>query len=298
MTLESAVLVAYFSCLVVLSVYGAHRFHIIRLYLRHRSDEPTPAREFESLPVVTVQLPVYNEVYVVDRLIRSVAALRDPREKLEIQVLDDSTDESRQMARAKVQHLRLHSPALPEGTRDDWNGPLDIVYIHRVDRTGYKAGALDAGLTGAKGELVAIFDADFIPQGDSLTTLVGHFLGEANAKTGMVQARWGHMNREMSLLTKVQARMLEWMPTAGRGLPRLFTLDRRLAMPCGFAYRIVKGQVAFSNMNRAGRPEGDVFYPHTLAPVDLLMAGLITYRAFDKYVQRASTGGSASASLH
>ncbi len=96
----------------------------------------------------------------------------------------------------------------------------------------------------------------------------------------------------------VQARMLEWMPTAGRGLPRLFTLDRRLAMPCGFAYRIVKGQVAFSNMNRAGRPEGDVFYPHTLAPVELLMAGLITYRAFDNYVQRASTGGSASASLH
>jgi hypothetical protein len=93
----------------------------------------------------------------------------------------------------------------------------------------------------------------------------------------------------------VQARMLEWMPTAGSGLPRLFTLDRRVAMPCGFAYRIVKGQVAFANMNRAGRPEGDVFYPSTLAPVELLMAGLITYRAFDNYVQRARAGGSASA---
>jgi hypothetical protein len=93
----------------------------------------------------------------------------------------------------------------------------------------------------------------------------------------------------------VQARMLEWMPTAGAGLPKLFTLDRRVAMPCGFAYRMVKGQVAFSNMNRAGRPEGDVFYPGMLAPVELLMAGLITQRAFDDYVRQARSEGSACA---
>ena len=93
----------------------------------------------------------------------------------------------------------------------------------------------------------------------------------------------------------VQARKLEWMPTAGASLPKLFTLDRRLAMPCGFAYRMVKGQVAFSNMNRAGRPEGDVFYPGMLAPVELLMAGLITQRAFDDYVRQARSEGSACA---
>jgi hypothetical protein len=95
----------------------------------------------------------------------------------------------------------------------------------------------------------------------------------------------------------VQARMLEWMPTAGSQLPSLFTLDRRLGMPGGFAYRMVKGQVAFSNMNRAGQPQGDVFYPGTLAPVALLMAGLITQRAFDDYVRRARQEGSACAAM-
>jgi hypothetical protein len=113
------------------------------------------------------------------------------------------------MARAKVQHLRLHPPALPEGTREDWNGPLDIVYIHRVDRTGYKAGALDEGLRVAKGELVAIFDADFVPGDTFLRDLVPHFIGAENAKVGMVQARWGHMNRDSSWLTRVQALMLD-----------------------------------------------------------------------------------------
>src|SRR5205814_1349317 len=94
----------------------------------------------EDLPHVTIQLPLYNEATVVARLLEHTARMAYPREKLEIQVLDDSTDESRQMARAKVQHLRAHSPELPAGTREDWQGPLDIVYIHRVDRTGYKAG--------------------------------------------------------------------------------------------------------------------------------------------------------------
>jgi cellulose synthase/poly-beta-1,6-N-acetylglucosamine synthase-like glycosyltransferase len=130
-----------------------------------------------------------------------------PRHKLEIQVLDDSTDESRQMARAKVEALRKNPPRLPEGTRADWNGPLDITYIHRVDRTGYKAGALDAGLKVAKGELIAIFDADFVPGHEFLRALVPHFTGDQSV--GMVQARWGHMNRDLSLLTRVQALMLD-----------------------------------------------------------------------------------------
>src|SRR5262249_37993310 len=150
----------------------------------------------EALPHVTIQLPLYNEATVVGRLLTATARIAYPRSKLEIQVLDDSTDESRQLARAKVEGLRKHPPALPTGTRSDWSGPLDITYIHRVDRTGYKAGALDAGLKVAKGELIAIFDADFIPTERFLRDLVPHFTHDP--KVGMVQARWGHMNRDLS----------------------------------------------------------------------------------------------------
>ena len=216
--MHAALCFAYFAVLLLLATYGLHRSHLVftclRLHkkLKQLKDTAPPIAldaDPDSLPHVTIQLPHYNEATVVARLLEATAKMAYPRSKLEIQVLDDSTDESRAMARAKVQHLRHHAPALPEGTREDWNGPLDIVYIHRVDRTGYKAGALDAGLTVAKGELVAIFDADFIPQNDFLTQLVGHFVGEANAKTGMVQARWGHMNRDLSLLTRVQALMLD-----------------------------------------------------------------------------------------
>jgi GT2 family glycosyltransferase len=160
-----------------------------------------------SLPHVTIQLPLYNEATVVGRLLAATAKMAYPRSKLEIQVLDDSTDESRQIARAKVESLRANPPALPGGVREDWDGALDITYIHRVDRVGYKAGALDAGLKVAKGELIAIFDADFIPGEDFLRALVPHFVADRNV--GMVQARWGHMNRDVSLLTRVQALMLD-----------------------------------------------------------------------------------------
>lgn len=209
---------AYFAVLLLLAMYGLHRSHLVFTVLRLRGKlealrKGVPAvpldADPESLPRVTIQLPLYNEATVVARLLDATARMAYPRSKLEIQVLDDSTDESRQMARAKVQQLRHHAPSLPDGVREDWGGPLDIVYIHRVDRTGYKAGALDAGLKVAKGELIAIFDADFIPGDRFLVDLVGHFMGEENAKTGMVQARWGHMNREMSLLTRVQALMLD-----------------------------------------------------------------------------------------
>ena len=205
--MEIAVISIYMVVMSILGLYGFHRGQLLYLYWRHRGDTPKPPKHFDELPFVTVQLPMYNEMYVAERLLEGVAAIDYPKNKLEIQVLDDSTDESRQMARAKVQHLRHHSPAMGEATREDWDGPLDIVYIHRVDRTGYKAGALDAGLEVAKGELVAIFDADFIPGDRFLVDLVPHFTGDA--KVGMVQARWGHMNREMSLLTRVQALMLD-----------------------------------------------------------------------------------------
>jgi cellulose synthase/poly-beta-1,6-N-acetylglucosamine synthase-like glycosyltransferase len=207
---------AYFAVLLLLAMYGLHRSHLVLTCLRFR-DRLRALREGlprlpvdtdpETLPHVTIQLPLYNEATVVARLLEHTARMRYPRSKLEIQVLDDSTDETRQLTRAKVASLRDESAPLPEGVRRDWNGELDMVYIHRVDRTGYKAGALDAGLEVAKGELVAIFDADFLPTETFLLDLVPHFVGDP--KVGMVQARWGHMNRDVSLLTRVQALMLD-----------------------------------------------------------------------------------------
>jgi len=216
--MQVALCFAYFAVLLLLATYGLHRSHLVLTCLRHTKKlrelrEGAPRLPLDadpaSLPHVTIQLPLYNEATVVGRLLEQTAKMAYPREKLEIQVLDDSTDESRQIARAKVMQLKNAPPPMTEGARADWAGDLDIVYLHRVDRTGYKAGALDAGLKVAKGELVAIFDADFIPGDTFLRDLVPHFVGEENAKTGMVQARWGHMNRELSWLTRVQALMLD-----------------------------------------------------------------------------------------
>jgi len=207
---------AYFAVLLLLATYGLHRSHLVFTVLRLRErlkhvtrDNPrlSTATDPASLPHVTIQLPLYNEATVVQRLLEKTATMAYPRAKLEIQVLDDSTDESRQMARQAVENLRDNPPKLPDGTPAEWDGPLDIVYIHRVDRTGYKAGALDAGQKVAKGELIAIFDADFLPIETFLLDLVPHFMNDA--KVGMVQARWGHMNRDLSLLTRVQALMLD-----------------------------------------------------------------------------------------
>jgi glycosyltransferase involved in cell wall biosynthesis len=145
---------------------------------------------------VTVQLPLFNEATVAVRLLEHVSRFDYPRDRLEIQLLDDSIDETGQLVRAAMRRL----------SEDEATSDLDVVYIHRVDRTGYKAGALDAGMKVAKGELVAIFDADFLPQPEFLRALVGHF---ADPKVGMVQARWGHLNRDHSLLTRVQALMLD-----------------------------------------------------------------------------------------
>jgi cellulose synthase/poly-beta-1,6-N-acetylglucosamine synthase-like glycosyltransferase len=214
--MQVALCFAYFAVLLLLAMYGLHRSHLVLTCLRYREKLrglrdglPRVASDADpdALPHVTVQLPLYNEATVVERLLDHVARLSYPRSKLEIQVLDDSTDESRHIARAKVSHLRAAPPAQGEGTRADWDGELDIVYLHRIDRTGYKAGALDEGLKVAKGELVAIFDADFLPQPDFLRELVPHFT--TDEKVGMVQARWGHMNRDVSLLTRVQALMLD-----------------------------------------------------------------------------------------
>ena len=189
---ETFTLAAYFFVLIILAVYGWHRYYLVYLYMRNRDRQPRTGAALAPLPVVTIQLPLFNEMYVADRLIDAVACIDYPRELLEIQVLDDSTDETRSIAE---QAVRRHAA---QG--------LDIKYLHRTDRTGYKAGALEAGLQVARGEFVAIFDADFLPTPDFLMRLLPHF---ADPKVGMVQARWGHINQDYSLLTKIQSILLD-----------------------------------------------------------------------------------------
>src|SRR5574338_879002 len=185
---ETLILVLYFFVLSILAIYGWHRYYLVYLYMKHKAQRPAPLPPPAVLPRVTVQLPIFNEMYVVDRLIGAVCELDYPRELLEIQVLDDSTDETREIAELAV---RRHAAR-----------GFDIKYLHRVDRTGYKAGALEAGLRVAKADYIAIFDADFIPPKDFLLKTLPHF---DEPKVGMVQARWWHNNESYSLLTTVQA---------------------------------------------------------------------------------------------
>jgi hypothetical protein len=194
--MQIPLVVLYFGVLLVLCGYGAHRAHLVWQCARHRRFLTEAARTRvvpeADLPSVTVQLPLYNEATVVARLLDAAGQLDYPRDRLEIQILDDSTDETRSIAAAKVAELRERG--------------LDAHYIRRTDRVGYKAGALDYGLRTASGELIAIFDADFVPQREFLRDVVGHF---QDPKVGMVQTRWGHMNREHSLFTSIQALMLD-----------------------------------------------------------------------------------------
>ena len=189
---ETLVLVAYYTALVTLALYGWHRYYLVYLHHKYRKQPPTPLGDSNFLPRVTVQLPLFNETYVADRLIDAVCQIDYPPDRLEIQVLDDSTDETTDVARRAVDRWAVRG--------------LDISYIHRTDRTGFKAGALEHGLHTAKGELVAVFDADFVPSVDFLRRSVPHF---ADCSVGMVQARWGHINEGYSLLTKLQAVMLD-----------------------------------------------------------------------------------------
>jgi cellulose synthase/poly-beta-1,6-N-acetylglucosamine synthase-like glycosyltransferase len=190
--LETFTLAAYFFVLVILAVYGWHRYYLVYLYMKNKDQSPVPDATFEKLPPVTVQLPIYNEMYVADRLIDAVCQLDYPRDLLEIQVLDDSTDETTTIAERAVRRHAL-------------NG-VKITFMHRTDRRGYKAGALEAGLKVASGEYVAIFDADFLPSPDFLRRTI-HFF--TNPQVAMVQARWGHINENYSLLTKIQAILLD-----------------------------------------------------------------------------------------
>ena len=189
---ETLILATYFFVLIILAVYGWHRYYLVYLYMANRDKQPKATAPLDPMPVVTIQLPLYNEMYVADRLIEAVCAIEYPRALLEIQVLDDSTDETCSVAELAVRRFAAQGH--------------DIKYLHRSNRIGYKAGALEEGLKSARGEFVAIFDADFIPTTDFLTKLMPHFV---DAKVGMVQARWGHINQDYSLLTKIQAILLD-----------------------------------------------------------------------------------------
>src|SRR5881409_2409295 len=151
---ETLILVLYFFVLSILAIYGWHRYYLVYLYMKHRDRAPKPAPEIREWPPVTIQLPIYNEMYVADRLIDAVCEMDYPRDLLEIQVLDDSTDETREIAELAV---RRHAAR-----------GFDIAYLHRVARRGYKAGALEAGLKASRGRFIAIFDADFVPPKDFL----------------------------------------------------------------------------------------------------------------------------------
>jgi cellulose synthase/poly-beta-1,6-N-acetylglucosamine synthase-like glycosyltransferase len=192
-SLETVILVLYFFVLSILAIYGWHRYYLVYLYMKYRGNAPAPLPELAQLPAVTIQLPIFNEMYVADRLIDAVCEMDYPRELLEIQVLDDSTDETQEIAELAV---RRHAAR-----------GFNIRYIHRVDRTGYKAGALDAGLKESRTDYIAIFDADFIPPADFLKRTLPYFF--TSDKIGMVQARWGHINQDYSLLTKIQSILLD-----------------------------------------------------------------------------------------
>ena len=193
MDVQSVVTALYLVSLLALAVYGFHRSLLVFLYYKHRDGKPQVTGHYADLPAVTVQLPLFNEMYVVERLLDSVAGIRYPRDRFQIQVLDDSTDETQDICLRKIAALKRQLP------------DLDIEYVRRTDRTGFKAGALENGLRTAKGELVLIFDADFLPKPDILEATVNYFVDPAVA---VVQCRWEHINRDFSALTEAQALML------------------------------------------------------------------------------------------
>jgi len=183
----------YAFCLLCIFIYSLAQGHLTFLYLKSQKKSLISVPNLPAeLPIVTVQLPIYNELYVVERLLTKVAKLDYPLDKLEIQVLDDSTDETAKVAKALVDELRTTG--------------LDIKHITREKREGFKAGALAYGLQEAKGEFVAIFDADFLPEKDFLLNTLPYF---ENAEIGMVQTKWEHLNQNYNLLTRLLSMALD-----------------------------------------------------------------------------------------
>ncbi|MFK8061330.1 MAG: cellulose synthase family protein [Polaribacter sp.] len=196
LTLSFIVMAIYSIALILILMYSLAQLNLLINYLKSRKqEEQCPTYDLsnpEEIPYVTIQLPVFNEMYVMDRLLSNIAELEYPKDKLEIQVLDDSTDETVKTTAEKISELQKTG--------------LDIQHICRENRQGFKAGALKEGLTIAKGNFIAIFDADFLPKKDWLKLTIPYF---KNEEIGVVQTRWGHINRDYSLLTKIQAFALD-----------------------------------------------------------------------------------------
>src|SRR5690554_1402779 len=196
MILETIIILVYSVALLLIFLYALAQLNLLFNYLKARKrDKNAVVFDFskeDEIPYVTIQLPVYNELYVMERLLDNIALMDYPKDKLEIQVLDDSTDESFETTAEQIQRLQKSG--------------LDIKHISRVNREGFKAGALKEGLKTAKGEFIAIFDADFLPKKDWLKNTIPYF---KDSEIGVVQTRWGHLNRDYSILTRVQAFALD-----------------------------------------------------------------------------------------
>tara|TARA_R110002049_G_scaffold279949_2_gene459106 strand:+ start:804 stop:2294 length:1491 start_codon:yes stop_codon:yes gene_type:complete len=196
MIIETTIIVIYTISLILIFLYALAQLNLLFNYLsskRKKDDSPKfDLSNPNEVPYITIQLPVYNEMYVMERLLDNIALIEYPKDKLEIQVLDDSTDETVESTRKHVEKIQATG--------------LDIKHITRTDRSGYKAGALKEGLKIAKGEFIAIFDSDFLPKTDWLYRTVPYF---KDKKIGVVQTRWTHINRNYSILTKIQAFALD-----------------------------------------------------------------------------------------
>jgi cellulose synthase/poly-beta-1,6-N-acetylglucosamine synthase-like glycosyltransferase len=190
---DLTMMLPYFIVLSILAIYGIHRYWLVYDYFKYRRNVPEKPPEPADWPKITIQLPIYNERYVIERLVDAAVAFDYPRDKMEIQVLDDSTDETQQIARAVVDRYRALG--------------MPIIYLHRTNRAGFKAGALQEGLKHATGEFVAIFDADFQPPADFLRRTLAYMV--ADPKAGMVQTRWTYLNRHYSALTEIEAILLD-----------------------------------------------------------------------------------------
>lgn len=182
----------YIPVVIGLSAFGMHRWVMVYLFWKNWDNPPRPKGELTKLPKITVQLPIFNELHVVSRLVDGVTKLDYPRELLQIQILDDSTDETKGICENEAEKLKALG--------------FEVELIHRVDRTGFKAGALENGMATANGEFIFILDADFVPSPDVLHKMVHYFTDE---KIALVQTRWGHLNGDYSLLTKIQSIFLD-----------------------------------------------------------------------------------------
>ncbi len=190
--IASIILTIHFLLLVILSLFGLHRLSMVIRWFRYRKFEPKPIKTFDTLPKVTVQIPLYNERLVAKRIVDTIVLLDYPADCLQIQIVDDSTDDTSSLIAERVSHYKKQG--------------INIEHVQRTNRIGFKAGALKEAMDTASGEFIAIFDADFIPSPDTLLKSIHHF---TQPDMAMVQLRWEHLNRRSSLLTKTQAIMLD-----------------------------------------------------------------------------------------